>query len=101
MPKPSKKTRTKKSNPEPIPDVLKGRAADRPFLGQHVSVAQRWAKEGMPVKRQGRYVTTSPAELNQWLGRESGEPVQVAIEATDLSAELKRGLTYVRRGRKK
>jgi hypothetical protein len=32
----------------------------------------------MPVKREGRFVTTSPAELNRWLGRESGEPVHVA-----------------------
>ena len=101
MPKPSKKKRTRKSKPEPIPDVLKGWQQIAAFLGQPVSVAQRWAKDGMPVKRQGRFVTTSPAELNQWLGRESGEPVQVATDATDLSAELKRGLTYVRRERRK
>ena len=52
----------------------------------------------MPVKRQGRFVTASPEELNNWLGREAGEPVHVAAEDTDLSAELKRGL-YNRRGK--
>jgi hypothetical protein len=36
--------------------------------------------------------------LNRWLGRESaGEPVQIASDETDLSAELKRGLLFVRK----
>ncbi len=40
----------------------------------------------------------SPEELNGWLGRESaGEPVQIATETGDLSAELKRGLSNVRK----
>lgn len=52
----------------------------------------------MPAKREGRYVETSREELNRWLGRESaGEPVQIATPETDLSAELKRGLTFVRK----
>jgi hypothetical protein len=54
----------------------------------------------MPVTREGRFVTASPEALNDWLGRESGTgPIQVATPQTDLSAELKRGLTYVRRER--
>ena len=68
------------------------------FLGQPLSVAQRWAKSGMPVTREGRQVQTSPEQLNRWLGRESaGEPVQMATDSTDLSSELKRGLSYVRK----
>jgi len=52
----------------------------------------------MPAKRQGRYVESSREELNRWLGRESaGEPVQIATKATDLSTELKRGLSFVRK----
>lgn len=51
----------------------------------------------MPVRRQGRFVTTTPDELNAWLGRESGKSVHVATEDTDLAAELKRGLAFVRR----
>ncbi|MGC1650926.1 MAG: hypothetical protein WA741_34305, partial [Candidatus Sulfotelmatobacter sp.] len=35
-------------------------------------------------------------ELNAWLGQDSGKPVHVATENTDLSAELKRGLSFVR-----
>jgi hypothetical protein len=66
------------------------------FLGLPVSAAQRWAKSGMPVTREGRRVQASPDELNQWLGREVSEPVKIATEGTDLSAELKRGLSYVR-----
>ena len=41
-------------------------------------------------------MTTTPEELDSWLGRESGKPVHVATEGTDLAAELKRGLSFVR-----
>jgi hypothetical protein len=83
---------------EPGPGFLKGWQQIAAFLGQPVSVAQRWANEGMPVRKQGRYVESSRQELNQWLGRESaGEPVQIATPETDLSAELKRGLSFVRK----
>ena len=88
----------KVNKPEPQSDVLKGWQQIAVFLGQQVSVAQRWATEGMPVKREGRYVESSREQLNRWLGRASaGEPVQIATPATDLSAELKRGLAFVRK----
>ena len=89
------------------PKSLDGWQEIAEFLGQPSSVAQRWAKSGMPVTRQGRRVHASPDDLNRWLGRESaGEPVQIATETTDLTSELKRGLSYVRKhgeapGRKK
>jgi hypothetical protein len=68
------------------------------FLGQTISVAQKWAKSGMPVTHEGRRVYASAETLNGWLGRESaGEPVQIVTENTDLRAELKRGLSYVRK----
>jgi hypothetical protein len=77
---------------------LKGWQEIASFLGQTTSVAQRWAKTGMPVAREGRRVQASPGDLTRWLGRESaGEPVQIATETGDLSAELKRGLSYVRK----
>jgi hypothetical protein len=47
------------------------------FMGHPATVVQRWASEGMPVRRQGRFVTTTPEELNAWLGRESGKPVEL------------------------
>jgi phage terminase Nu1 subunit (DNA packaging protein) len=78
-------------------DVLKGWQQIAKLLGQPVSVAQRWAESGMPVKKQGRYVVSSRKELNRWLGHESaGEPVQIATDEIDLGAELKRGLSFVR-----
>jgi hypothetical protein len=68
------------------------------FLGQPFSVAQRWAKSGMPVSREGRRVHALPEELNRWLGCESGnEPVQIATECPDLSSELKRGLSFIKK----
>jgi hypothetical protein len=88
----------KRKKPEEEPDALKGWQEIAAFLGQPVSVAQRWATEGMPVRKQGRYVESSGEELNRWLGRETaGEPVQIASPETDLSAELKRGLAFVRK----
>jgi hypothetical protein len=87
--------------PKPESDALKGWQEIAAFLGQPLSVAQRWADSGMPVDKRGRYVYSSRQELNHWLGRESaGEPVQIATEETDLSAELKRGLSFVRKERR-
>ena len=86
----------KLENPTTQPETLKGWQQIASFLGEPQSVVQRWASEGMPVRKQGRYVETTPAELNAWLGKESGKPVHVATESTDLIAELKRGLSFVR-----
>lgn len=79
-------------------EELKGWQEIATFLGQPVSVAQRWADSGMPVEKRGRYVYSTRERLNHWLGGESaGEPVQIATDGTDLSAELKRGLSFVRK----
>ena len=78
---------------------LKGWQEIAAFLGEPVSVVQRWAAEGMPVRREGRFVSTSPEDLNEWLGQESGKPVHVVTENTDLSSELKRGLSFIRGGK--
>ena len=37
---------------------------------------------------------TTADDLNAWLGKQSGKPVSVATENTDLAAELKRGLAF-------
>lgn len=78
------------------PETLKGWQQIADFLGEPQSVVQRWANEGMPVRREGRFVSTTPDDLNAWLGKESGKPVHAVTETTDLTAELKRGLSYVR-----
>jgi hypothetical protein len=90
--------RMRKPKPETGPGLLKGWSEIARFLGQPLSVAQRWAKSDMPVQRAGRHITASPSELNIWLRRESaGEPLSIASETADLSAELKRGLSYARK----
>jgi hypothetical protein len=55
----------------------------------------------MPVTRIGRYVAASPAELERWPTRESGakEILHIPNEKTDLVADLKRGLSKVRKDR--
>lgn len=54
----------------------------------------------MPVIHEGRRVHASAEELTDWLGRESaGEPVQILTESADLSSQLKRGLSYLRKNR--
>lgn len=85
-----------KAKSQPV-DTLKGWQQIAAFLGEPTSVVQRWASEGMPLRRQGRYVATTPDELNAWLGKESGKPLHVTTEDTDLTAELKRGLSFIRR----
>jgi hypothetical protein len=79
-----------------LPETLTGWKQIATFLGQPPSVVQRWASDGMPVRREGRFVTTTQSQLNEWLGRETGKPVHVATDETDLSAELKRGLNFLR-----
>ena len=81
---------------------LKGWGEIAEFLGQTVSVAQRWQKSGMPVTREGRSVYASTEALTAWVGTERGrsEPVHIASEGEDLAADLKRGLSYLRQQRK-
>ena len=86
----------KSSQNSEIAPALKGWRDIASFLGEPVSVVQRWAAEGMPVRKEGRFVSTTPEELNAWLGKESGKPIHVATENTDLSAELRRGLSFLR-----
>ena len=92
MPKPGKK----RGSPKNQSRVLRGWQQIAAYLGESSAVAQRWAADGMPVRKHGRYVETTPEELNAWLGKESGKPVHVATGDTDLTAELKRGLKFVR-----
>lgn len=76
---------------------LKGWRQIAAFLGEPTSVVHRWAAEGMPVRREGRFVSTTTAELNSWMGTESGKPVHVATGNSDLTSELKRAVTFARR----
>jgi predicted DNA-binding transcriptional regulator AlpA len=62
---------------------LRGWPSIARFLGMSNSTAHRWAKEGMPVRREGRNVVASREELNQWLQRTTGEPVGVHVVSPD------------------
>ena len=90
----------KQKKPE---ESLKGWPAIAKFLSQPPSTVQRWANEGMPITRIGRYVAASPADLERWLTREAGakETLHIPSETTDLLADLKRGLSEARKGRRK
>jgi hypothetical protein len=97
VPKPSKSLSPKEMNRMRSQEgALEGWRQIADFLGEPMSVVRRWETQGMPVRREGRSVTASPEELDGWLGKESGKPVHVATETTDLSAELKRGLSFIR-----
>jgi len=80
---------------------LRGWQSIARFLGMPNSTVDRWAKEGMPVRREGRNVVASPEELNQWLQRTSGEPVgiHVVIPGSDLLKDLRASLA-VQKSRK-
>ena len=64
--------------------------------------AQRWAKEGMPVKRDGRFVVADPAELEAWIGREShmAKPAHVMTGEADITAALKESISVARQKRR-
>lgn len=79
------------------PEVLKGWKEIAGFLGEPVSVAQRWESEGMPVTREGRTATSTPEQLNEWLARVAKKPVHIVTPESDLTAELKRGLEFAKK----
>jgi len=82
------------------PDTLKGWKEIANFLGEPLSVAQRWESEGMPVARHGRIVTSTPEQLDAWLGRVSRKPVHIVTPETDLTSELERGLAFARQNKR-
>jgi hypothetical protein len=73
-----------------------GMEADIRLFGRAYFGGATLGSDGMPLRREGRYVETTMSELNDWLSKQSGKPVHVVTDETDLSAELKRGLSYVR-----
>jgi hypothetical protein len=70
---------------------LRGWPAIARFLSLPSSTIHRWAKEGMPVRREGRNVVANPEELNRWLQRTSGETagVHVVTPDSDLLKDLR------------
>ncbi len=83
------------------PETLKGWKAIADFMGQPLTVVERWAHEGMPVGRQGRYTTARPAELSAWVARETGAHAPVHIgDDRDFRDELRASITEAKRERR-
>ena len=78
---------------------LKGWTAIARYLGIPVATAHRWASEGMPVHREGRFTVADRDEVSAWLGRESHmpKPAHVMTEDADMAAALKESIEAARK----
>jgi phage terminase Nu1 subunit (DNA packaging protein) len=81
------------------PATLKGWKAIADYLGLTPATAQHWARSGMPVKREGRFTTASPDEIQAWIGRESHMPkaAHVMTKGADVASALKDSLAVIRK----
>jgi len=98
----SAKSKSKPAKPQNA-TLLQGWTSIAGFLGLPPATAQRWARTGMPVRKQGRFTVADKNELQQWLGRESHMPAsaQVVGKNTDLASALKQSISAARRAAKK
>ena len=78
--------------------ILQGWRSIAGFLGLPLATVQRWARTGMPVRKQGRFTVADKEELQQWLGRQSHmpAPAQVVDANTDLAAALQQSISATR-----
>jgi hypothetical protein len=92
-------SKSKKAKVPHSPTTLKGWKAIGNYLGIGAPTAQRWAKGGMPVRREGRYTVADPDEVRQWLGREAhmSGPAYVATNDSDITAALKKSISVAKR----
>ncbi|SRR6266568_2945486 len=89
--------RSQKSQKKDPPDERKGWKRSRLFSGTQSQSLNAGQNLECPLKSED-FANSSRKESNRWLGRESeGEPIQIATEGTDLSAELQRGPSYTRK----
>lgn len=82
---------------------LKGWTAIAGFLSIPVSTAHRWAKDGMPVRHEGRFTVADGDELRAWLGREShmGGPAQILTDESDVAGALKQSIAATKSSARK
>jgi hypothetical protein len=83
--------------------LLKGWKNIAAYLGIPPGTAQRWAKDEMPVRREGRFTVAEPKELSAWLGREShmSGPARILTGDTDVAGALKESIAAMRKAGKK
>ena len=93
---------TKNAQKKPASEELKGWKAIAAYLGIPPATAQRWARDGMPVRREGRFTVAEPNQLREWLGREAhmSGPAQILTGSADMTAALKESIAVMRRDRK-
>jgi phage terminase Nu1 subunit (DNA packaging protein) len=82
-------------------EVLKGWTAIARYLGIPVATAHRWASEGMPVRREGRFTVADRDAISAWLGRESHMPkaAHVMTGEADIATALKDSIAAARKRR--
>jgi hypothetical protein len=98
----SPKAAKKKPSNKKLPATdtpLKGWSAIARYLGIPVATAHRWASEGMPIRREGRFTVADREAVSAWLGRESHmpKPAHVMTEDADIGAALKESIAAVRK----
>ncbi len=97
------KTKITKRGQPAASETLKGWKAIGDYLGIGAAAAQRWAKSGMPVRREGRYTVADPEEVRKWLGKEAhmSAPATVVKDDADMSAALQESIREIRKDKKK
>lgn len=92
----------KKAEKKSTGTELKGWTAIAGFLRIPAGTAQRWARDGMPVRREGRFTVADPGELTAWLGKEAHMPgsAQIMTNAADVADALKQSIAALGRNRK-
>lgn len=93
------KPKRPKKKAAPADGPLKGWTAIARYLGIPVATAHRWAGEGMPVRREGRFSLADREAVNAWMGRESHmpKPAYVMTEDADMAAALKESIEAARK----
>ncbi len=83
--------------------ALRGWKAIVGYLGIPTSTVQRWARDGMPAHREGRFTVADPKELSGWLGREAHmpAPAQVMTGEPDIAGALKASIAAAHQGHRK
>jgi hypothetical protein len=94
-----KKPSSKKQPAAEVKGALKGWTAIARYLGIPVATAHRWANEGMPVRREGRFTVADREAVSAWLGSESHmpKPAHVMTEDADMAAALKESIAAARK----
>ena len=94
------KQKDAKKKAQPVDEgALKGWTAIARYLGIPVATAHRWASEGMPVRREGRFTVADREAVSAWLGRESHmpKPAHVMTADADMAAALKESIEAARK----